>query len=168
MSPTYSVCQTHGYINGEVYKCPICDKETEVYSRITGYYRPVKNWNDGKAEEYKNRKVYDLSKSHLKHEKCESDDCKCDDCKCDNCECNDNLKDGLYLFTRKNCPNCKSAKSILDKANLKYEIIDAEENADLSKKLGIKQAPTLLAINGENIDKYSNVSNIKKYIGSNK
>ena len=168
MSPTYSVCQTHGYINGEVYKCPICDKETEVYSRITGYYRPVKNWNDGKAEEYKNRKVYDLSKSHLKHEKCESDECKCDDCKCDNCECNDNLKDGLYLFTRKNCPNCKSAKSILDKANLKYEIIDAEENADLSKKLGIKQAPTLLAINGENIDKYSNVSNIKKYIGSNK
>ena len=168
MSPTYSVCQTHGYINGEVYKCPICDKETEVYSRITGYYRPVKNWNDGKAEEYKNRKVYDLSKSHLKHEKCESDDCKCDDCKCDNCECNDNLKDGLYLFTRKNCPNCKSAKSILDKANLKYEIIDAEENADLSKKLGIKQAPTLLAINGENIDKYSNVSNIKKYIGINK
>ena len=168
MSPTYSVCQTHGYINGEVYKCPICDKETEVYSRITGYYRPVKNWNDGKAEEYKNRKVYDLSKSHLKHEKCESDDCKCDDCKCDNCECNDNLKDGLYLFTRKNCPNCKSAKSILDKANLKYEIIDAEENVDLSKKLGIKQAPTLLAINGENIDKYSNVSNIKKYIGSNK
>ena len=168
MSPTYSVCQTHGYINGEVYKCPICDKETEVYSRITGYYRPVKNWNDGKAEEYKNRKVYDLNKSHLKHEKCESDDCKCDDCKCDNCECNDNLKDGLYLFTRKNCPNCKSAKSILDKANLKYEIIDAEENADLSKKLGIKQAPTLLAINGENIDKYSNVSNIKKYIGSNK
>ena len=163
MSPTYSVCQTHGYINGEVYKCPICDKETEVYSRITGYYRPVKNWNDGKAEEYKNRKVYDLSKSHLKHEKCESDDCKCD-----NCECNDNLKDGLYLFTRKNCPNCKSAKSILDKANLKYEIIDAEENADLSKKLGIKQAPTLLVVNGENIDKYSNVSNIKKYIGSNK
>ena len=163
MSPTYSVCQTHGYINGEVYKCPICDKETEVYSRITGYYRPVKNWNDGKAEEYKNRKVYDLSKSHLKHEKCE-----CDECKCDNCECNDKLEDGLYLFTRKNCPNCKSAKSILDKANLKYEIIDAEENADLSKKLGIKQAPTLLAINGENIDKYSNVSNIKKYIGSNK
>ena len=168
MSPTYSVCQTHGYINGEVYKCPICDKETEVYSRITGYYRPVKNWNDGKAEEYKNRKVYDLNKSHLKHEKCESDDCKCDDCKCDNCECNDNLKDGLYLFTRKNCPNCKSAKSILDKANLKYEIIDAEENADLSKKLGIKQAPTLLVVNDENIDKYSNVSNIKKYIGSNK
>ena len=168
MSPTYSVCQTHGYINGEVYKCPICDKETEVYSRITGYYRPVKNWNDGKAEEYKNRKVYDLNKSHLKHEKCESDDCKCDDCKCDNCECNDNLKDGLYLFTRKNCPNCKSAKSILDKANLKYEIIDAEENVDLSKKLGIKQAPTLLVVNGENMDKYSNVSNIKKYIGSNK
>lgn len=58
MSPTYSICQEHGYLDGEQYECPICGKKTEVYSRITGYYRPVQNWNDGKVQEYKNRKLY--------------------------------------------------------------------------------------------------------------
>ncbi|MBQ2230740.1 MAG: ribonucleoside triphosphate reductase, partial [Oscillospiraceae bacterium] len=58
MSPTYSVCADHGYLTGEQYVCPICGKKTEVYSRITGYYRPVQNWNDGKAQEFKDRKVY--------------------------------------------------------------------------------------------------------------
>ena len=97
LSPTYSVCATHGYINGEEFTCPICGKETEVYSRITGYYRPVKNWNDGKAEEYKNRKVYDLNNSHLTHEGC----CKSHD----DCQKNE-LKDCIMLFARKDCPNC--------------------------------------------------------------
>ena len=58
ISPTYSICSSHGYIQGEVYACPECGTATEVYSRITGYYRPVKNWNAGKAQEFKNRKVY--------------------------------------------------------------------------------------------------------------
>ena len=52
ISPTYSVCKDHGYITGEVYKCPKCGCETEVYSRITGYYRPIKNWNAGKTKEF--------------------------------------------------------------------------------------------------------------------
>lgn len=65
MSPTYSVCKNHGYIAGEVYECPCCHEETEVYSRITGYYRPVKNWNDGKSQEFKDRVVYDLGSSRL-------------------------------------------------------------------------------------------------------
>ena len=164
MSPTYSVCQTHGYINGEVYSCPTCGKETEVYSRITGYYRPVKNWNDGKAEEYKNRKVYDLNKSHLNHEKCLNEECVCDECVCEN----EKLKDGLYLFTRKNCPNCKVAKEVLDSKKIKYTIIDAEDNAEMSKELGIKQAPTLLEIKKDEVTKYNNVSNIKKFIGNKK
>ena len=157
LSPTYSVCATHGYINGEEFTCPICGKETEVYSRITGYYRPVKNWNDGKAEEYKNRKVYDLNNSHLTHEGC-----------CDNHEgCKNNeLKDGIMLFTRKDCPNCKVAKSLLDKKKVKYEVIDAEKNAELSKKTGIKQAPTLVVVKDGKVEKYSNVSDIKKYLGS--
>ena len=150
LSPTYSVCATHGYINGEEFTCPICGKETEVYSRITGYYRPVKNWNDGKAEEYKNRKVYDLNNSHLTHEGCK----------------NNELKDGIMLFTRKDCPNCKVAKSLLDKKKVKYEVIDAEKNAELSKKIGIKQAPTLVVVKNGNVEKYSNVSDIKKYLGS--
>ncbi len=58
LSPTYSVCKNHGYITGEVYVCPICGERTEVNSRITGYYRPVQNWNDGKAQEFKDRKTY--------------------------------------------------------------------------------------------------------------
>ena len=67
MSPTYSVCKDHGYLSGEQYTCPICGQKTEVYSRITGYYRPVQNWNDGKAQEFKDRKVYDIGHSHLTH-----------------------------------------------------------------------------------------------------
>ncbi len=58
LSPTYSVCKNHGYITGEVYTCPHCGEPTEVNSRITGYYRPVQNWNDGKAQEFKDRKEY--------------------------------------------------------------------------------------------------------------
>ena len=58
LSPTYSICRNHGYITGEVYECPICGEKTEVYSRITGYYRPVQNWNDGKVQEFKQRKEY--------------------------------------------------------------------------------------------------------------
>ncbi len=50
ISPTYSVCKNHGYIAGEHFTCPECGGQTEVYSRITGYYRPVQNWNDGKAQ----------------------------------------------------------------------------------------------------------------------
>ncbi len=67
LSPTYSVCKNHGYIAGEVYECPCCHEETEVYSRITGYYRPVKNWNDGKSQEFADRVEYDLAHSHLTH-----------------------------------------------------------------------------------------------------
>jgi ribonucleoside-triphosphate reductase len=66
MSPTYSICQAHGYLDGEQSVCPICGARTEVYSRITGYYRPVQNWNDGKTQEYANRKLYDIEHSSLK------------------------------------------------------------------------------------------------------
>lgn len=58
MSPTYSICPTHGYLTGEVEICPECKRTTEVYSRITGYYRPLKNWNDGKKAEFENRLEY--------------------------------------------------------------------------------------------------------------
>ena len=60
ISPTYSVCPDHGYLTGEQFTCPHCGKPAEVYSRITGYYRPVQNWNDGKAQEFKDRLVYQV------------------------------------------------------------------------------------------------------------
>lgn len=71
ISPTYSICQDHGYIDGEQYTCPHCGKKTEVYSRITGYYRPVQNWNDGKIQEFKDRKEYDIEHSVMKKKKTE-------------------------------------------------------------------------------------------------
>lgn len=61
ISPVFSVCQNHGYIKGEEQTCPTCGNETEVYSRIVGYYRPVQNWNSGKQSEYKERKSFGLT-----------------------------------------------------------------------------------------------------------
>ena len=157
LSPTYSVCKKHGYISGEVWKCPTCGEETEVYSRITGYYRPVKNWNDGKSKEYQMRKEYDLGNSHLTHEvKCETPQ------KSDKKNCK--LQDGLYLFGTKTCPNCSMAKKLLEKNNIEYTLIDAEEEAELTKDLEVKQAPTLVAIQKGEKEIIPNLSNIKKYI----
>ncbi len=148
LSPTYSVCSEHGYITGEVYTCPKCGKETEVYSRITGYYRPVKNWNIGKTEEFKMRKVYDLSTSKLKEE----------------CTNEEVIKeDKIMLFGTNACPNCKMAKEFLKKAKIDYEWVNAEENVELTKDLGVKQAPTLVIIKNNNVEKIANLSNIKKY-----
>jgi ribonucleoside-triphosphate reductase len=60
LSPTYSICEDHGYITGEAEICPVCGKKVETYSRITGYYRPVSNWNAGKSQEFRDRKTYDM------------------------------------------------------------------------------------------------------------
>ena len=154
MSPTYSVCKNHGYLKGEVWKCPECGEDAEVYSRITGYYRPVKNWNDGKVKEYKMRKEYDLNHSDCKKECCEEHEEKEEKC---------NLKDEILLFGSKTCPNCAAAKKLLEKASIKYRFIDAEEEVDLTKQLGVKQAPTLVEIKKGKVEVIPNLSNIKKY-----
>jgi ribonucleoside-triphosphate reductase len=160
MSPTYSVCKNHGYIRGEVWKCPDCGEETEVYSRITGYYRPVKNWNDGKAKEYEMRKEYDVEHHH---------DCTCKkDTKASKKEEKCEEEDGIILFGTKTCPNCSSAKKLLDKAKIKYSFVDAEEEVDLTKKFGVKQAPTLVEIKKGKVNVVPNLSNIKKYAEENK
>lgn len=156
LSPTYSVCSTHGYLEGEHFVCPECGGRAEVYSRITGYYRPVQNWNEGKAQEYKNRKLYEIensrqmsvstgvtSESQRKSEFF-------------------GLSDGLYLFTTKTCPNCNLAKEYLK--GLPYTLVDAEENADLATEYSILQAPTLLDIRDGVVNKYVNASNIKKFV----
>lgn len=58
ITPTFSICQDHGYIPGEEYNCPMCGRTTEVWSRVVGFYRPVQNWNPGKQEEFKLRRTY--------------------------------------------------------------------------------------------------------------
>ena len=159
MSPTYSVCADHGYIAGEVYECPTCGKTTEVYSRITGYYRPIQNWNDGKRKEFEDRKEYNIDTSKFTAK--ETDACECKK------ECAPAVElDGPVLFTRNGCPNCKTSKMMLDKAGVKYTVVNAEEDKDLTIKLGVKKAPTLLVPNGNGYDAYDNASEIRKYIES--
>lgn len=68
LTPTFSICHDHGYIKGEKHSCPTCKKPTEVYSRVVGYLRPVKDWNRGKQEEYQDRKVYNIKKVNLKED----------------------------------------------------------------------------------------------------
>ena len=166
ISPTYSVCAKHGYITGEVYTCPVCGEKTEVYSRITGYYRPVQNWNDGKAEEFRERKVYNINTSVLKKKEENPVEDK------QQCECSDekaSFDEKLVLFATKTCPNCKMSKMMLDKAGIKYQVVDAEENPDLTKQYNVKKAPTLLVFkDDENYDVYDNASEVKRYIESRK
>ena len=159
MSPTYSICKDHGYLDGEQFACPICGKKTEVYSRITGYYRPVQNWNDGKTEEYKNREKYDVSKSHLTHS------VQCDVKEAPKEKIQPILKEKL-LFATKTCPNCKMAKMLLEKAHIQYVLIDAEEDRQMSERYNITKAPTLIVPNETSYDVYENASNIKGYIES--
>ena len=158
LSPTYSVCKEHGYLAGEQFSCPHCGKETEVYSRITGYYRPVKNWNDGKAQEYKERKTYDIANSVLTHEGPVMGNKSEDAC------CAGTLSDGVYLFASATCPNCKIAEALLSKAGVAFTKILAEENVSLAESFGIRQAPTLVSINGGEAEKFVSVPNIKKFI----
>ncbi len=160
LSPTYSICKNHGYIAGEVKVCPHCGETTEVYSRITGYYRPIANWNDGKSQEYKNRVVYDINRSSLKRPV--STVVTLHDVEDGVAEVEVNAPENeMYLFTTKTCPNCKLAKEYLK--NEKYSLIDAEENMELAGKYGIMQAPTLVVLNGDGFKKYVNASNIKKF-----
>ncbi len=156
ISPTYSVCKNHGYIAGEHYTCPECGEKAEVYSRITGYYRPVQNWNDGKSQEYKDRLTYDVVNKTEVHTKVEATATEeaCGDV------------NEILLFATKTCPNCRIAATFLDKANVNYRKVYVEENADLAKQLGIKQAPTLVVPTENGTEKIVNASNIKKYLGN--
>ncbi len=157
ISPTYSICKEHGYLAGETTTCPHCGAPTEVYSRITGYYRPVQNWNEGKSQEYKNRQMYDIEHSILKKSH-KNTNVKEMDINIANAE-QSTVK---YLFTTKTCPNCALAKEML--ADEDYVLIDAEEETEMTEKFGIMQAPTLVVVNGDNSKKYVNASNIQKFV----
>ena len=159
ISPTYSVCAKHGYLTGEQATCPHCGAKTEIYSRITGYYRPVQNWNEGKSEEFKERKTYVPETSVLKrgvHKQEEIKDDKVDTM----------VGSELLLFTTKTCPNCRMAKMMLDKAGIKYTAIDAEDDKDVTISHKVMKAPTLLVPNKEHsdYDRYENASFIKQFI----
>ena len=145
MSPTYSVCADHGYLSGEQHTCPICGKPAEVYSRITGYYRPVQNWNDGKTQEFKDRKVYDLTASHLRKAGRAGSQVTFSQEGAPQASGGESL-----LFTTRTCPNCRQAEALLQRAGVPYQKVVAEESPDLTTRYGVRQAPTLV-VQGESI-----------------
>ena len=155
LSPTYSVCKNHGYISGEQYTCPECGEKTEVYSRITGYYRPVQNWNDGKSQEFAHRIEYNPAKfgKEITGIKAEAKECACEAAG----------EDKLILFATTTCPNCKMAAKFLDNAGYKYEKVYADENKALAEEYDIHQAPTLISVKGGKIEKIVNLSNIRAF-----
>jgi len=153
LSPTYSVCKDHGYIAGEAFSCPTCGGKTEVYSRITGYYRPVLNWNDGKSQEYKDRVVYNIATSVVKRSKALDETVEDEVPTAD-------ANDTVLLFATKTCPKCKVAQSLLDKAGVEYTKLYVEENEELAKDLGLRQAPTLVV--GD--QQYTEVAGVKAFL----
>ena len=169
MSPTYSVCADHGYLVGEQYTCPHCGKKAEVYSRITGYYRPVQNWNDGKTQEFKDRKVYNISSSVLRKEAQAAVAQACEvkaeaAAEVEAAPVAANTK--AILFSRVTCPNCRVAEGLLSKAGIAYEKLIADEHIEDCRKYGVKGAPTLVITDGENHKAIYSVPEIKKYIAS--
>ena len=161
LSPTYSVCRDHGYISGEVYTCPECGNATEVYSRITGYYRPVQNWNDGKSQEFKDRVEYDLTTSKLKRQgpvKETQEDIA-------NVEAAFSVAFPI-LVTTTTCPNCKVAASMLDRAGVEYEKVLADKDPEIAQKYGITQAPTLIVPTDGGVELYAGIMSVKKYAES--
>ena len=152
LSPTYSICKQHGYLAGEHYECPHCGEKTEVYSRITGYYRPVQNWNDGKAHEFKDRRTYNIGRSVLTHAGVLHPDAAAPEAEAADLP--------VRLFATATCPNCKIAAKLLDEAGIPYEKLLVEENRALAESLGLKQAPTLVCGDA----KFAGVAGVKDFI----
>ncbi len=184
MSPTYSVCAEHGYLTGEQKICPICGKKTEVYSRITGYYRPVQNWNEGKSQEFLDRKTYNIASSVLTHNgvldssefavRSSEVELPVTEVQVSTLVSEKEITPSSELrapnsiiFTTPTCPNCKLAAALLDKAGVAYTKLNANENAELVATYGIKQAPTLVIVNADGtFEKFKGVSDIKQYLMS--
>ena len=126
LSPTYAVCPDHGYIKGETSVCPHCGKETEVYSRITGYYRPLRNWNDGKAQEYKERREYCIEPAVKAAETEEPEE--------------------ALLFSTVTCPNCRMAEELLKRSGIHYQkiVVKDEKSAALAQQYQVQSVPVFI------------------------
>ena len=152
LSPTYSVCANHGYLAGEQSVCPKCGNKTEVYSRITGYYRPVQNWNDGKSQEFLDRKTYSVNMKNVSEKHSEKAE-----------PLSQVLR--FELYTTSACPNCRLIKPVLEDAGIEFEVRDAEVYEADAKKLGLTQAPSLVAY-GDKTVIYPGIGKIKEFIDS--
>ena len=169
MSPTYSVCPEHGYLAGEQFTCPICGKPAEVYSRITGYYRPVQNWNDGKSQEFKDRKLYDIASSRLAGRalRDREDDPPAppkSDVRMEPAELNAlSDEDELLLFTSPTCPNCKLARLELERAELPFRVVDVSRDLELANTYQVRQLPTVVVRRGGRAQTLAGMAGIRQF-----
>ena len=177
LSPTYSICPEHGYLNGEQYECPKCHQKTEVYSRITGYYRPVQNWNDGKLQEFKQRKLYAVGANFANTQKLAVHTANGEQKTVPHvaaaavktqvqaaAEANQNEGNQLLLFTTRTCPNCKAAKDMLQKAGLAYTTVVAEEKPELAEQYGIQMAPTIVVMKDNQPTRITGLADIRHMV----
>jgi len=156
LSPTYSICKNHGYLTGEQYTCIDCGETTEVYSRITGYYRPVQNWNAGKTQEFKSRKVYDVNNAaayYIPDEETTSPESDTAECRC-------------MLVTTEQCPNCVTVQSFMNEQNFQYDILEVSKHPEVVSLYSVRSAPTLIVKNGSGFDTYTSESNIRAFVSS--
>jgi len=134
ISPTFSICPTHGYLRGEHFSCPTCaaegkDAPAEVYSRIVGYYRTVKNWNKGKREEYGDRLLFDPASKPKAPQA------------------------SVLLFARKTCPNCPPMKRLLESLCEFDEVdVDEPEGSALALRHGVLSTPTVLFLDSDGLE----------------
>lgn len=119
ISPVYSICEKHGYLSGEHFECPECREPAEVYARIVGYYRPVKNWNSGKKAEYEERLEFEVNGNNKSYT-------------------------NWLLFTTSSCPKCPAMKESVGKLPSPGEIIELDANPELADKYGVMAVPTLV------------------------
>ena len=122
----------------------------------------MQNWNDGKAQEFKDRKVYDVFHSKFHG--------KAADLTGENGGAREDVRqpevknvEGALLFTTKTCPNCVIAKRTLEEAGIPYQVVDAQEQKELAKAYGVMQAPTLVISGDEGVEKLAGAGSIKRY-----
>ena len=162
ISPTYSICKEHAILQVNILPVRNAARKRRFYSRITGYYRPVKNWNDGKAQEFADRKTYDIGVSAGRHPEIHESTSEHKDAADAGCTQQVETTKNL-LFTTPTCPNCKWVKEQLNQAEIPYEIVDAVANPDMAREYHVMQAPTLIAANGK---VYNGASRIKEFISN--
>ncbi|MCR4777160.1 MAG: ribonucleoside triphosphate reductase [Saccharofermentans sp.] len=164
MSPTYSICSAHGYLAGEVKACPVCGNPTETYSRITGYYRPIKNWNDGKTQEFKDRQTYDIEHSNMRPRTATVTVTPAAKKDIPDLLPLENGTMKPMLFTTHTCPKCKVVKAMFDEQSFDYDMIYADDQPELAQKLDIVNVPTLVIPTTDGVNKYTDVPAIRQYV----
>lgn len=171
LSPTFSICEDHGYIKGEYFNCPTCKKDTEVYTRIVGYYRPVQNWNKGKKEEYFMRTEFNSPSYNevkdvaaIKEESTTKEVVTTKDLKEQETitplnfdlkvETTDNKQPQIgsfKFFYSDTCPNCPTVKEYVNGLELKGEYYNASlpEGLKMAKEHNIMAVPTVILFDKE-------------------